>query len=566
MFRLPTLVNNARRQDCRSLVIIFKNKKHVWTSEKVIKSPFKDVEIPNLTVTEYIWRNLDKWATKTATVCGVTDRQYTYEQIYKQSQILGANLRKKFRIENDDAVAVMLPNLPEYPTIMLAILNAGGLVSTINPIYTPFEISRQLTTSNAKLIFAFPDIVPVVREALKLSKKDIPQVVINLNDSLPEGTISFNELVEDNHVDISILKQVNRSVEDVAFLLYSSGTTGLPKGVELTNKNLVVNFEQQTTECRPYQFTTESNQDCSLVSLPIFHSYGLNVSTLQKMSAGLKLVTVPRFRPDIMIDVLSKYSINFIQVAPPTVSFFGLHPEVLPKHFERLRGIMSGGAPLPQVDIDRFLSKASPDAHFVQGYGLTETAPVSTLSPLGYKDYTKVGFPLPNIELRVVDNQLNNLGPNEIGELLIKGPNVMKGYKDNPEANKEIFLENRWMRTGDLAKIDKDGSVTIVDRLKELIKVNAFQVPPAEIESVCKEHPAVFDAAVVAIPDVDTGEKPKAFIVLKDNVKATDKDIINFVAERLAPYKRIKEVAFIDSIPKNPSGKILRRVIKEKYC
>ncbi|CAH2041115.1 unnamed protein product, partial [Iphiclides podalirius] len=207
------------------------------------------------------------------------------------------------------------------------------------------------------------------------------------------------------------------------------------------------------------------------------------------------------------------------------------------------------------------------NTHLCQVYGLTETGPLATASPLGYKEYSKVGFGIPNVELRIIDEHLNNLGPNEVGELLIKGPNVMNGYKENEEANNEVFLDDGWLRTGDMAAIDESGAVTISDRLKELIKVNAFQVPPAELESVCKEHPAVVDAAVVAIPDRNTGEKPKAFIILKEEAKnISAEDIMAFVAERVAPYKRIKEVSIIDIIPKNPSGKILRKVLKEKYC
>ncbi|KPJ04601.1 putative 4-coumarate--CoA ligase 2 [Papilio xuthus] len=477
--------------------------------------------------------------------------------------------------------------------------------------------------SDTKLIFVVRETIDTVKEALKLSQRNIPIIVINLDGNLPEGTISFKDLVEDSHVDVSILKEVKRNEEDLAFLPYSSGTTGLPKGVELTNKNIVANLVQQDTECRQHEFTTESHQDSVLVSLPMFHCYGLTVVTLHKFSVGAKLVTVPQFRPETFVNILSNFNLNLFYLSPPTVLFMGSYPQVLPTYLEHLRCITCGAAPLPVADIEKFLSKLKPSAHFAQAYGLTETSPLATANPIGYKDYTKVGFALPNSSLRIIDGNNNNLGPDEVGELVIKGPNIMKGYKNNPEANKQVFLEdgwlrtgdlakvdefgavtiadrlkelikvgelvikgpnimkgyknnpeannqvfleNGWLRTGDLAKVDDFGAVTIADRLKELIKVNAYQVPPAELESVCKEHPAVFDAAVVPIPDEKTGEKPKAFIVVKDSAKVNEEDIMAFVAKRVAPYKRLKEVTFINEIPKNPSGKILRRVLVEKFC
>ncbi|XP_014355382.2 4-coumarate--CoA ligase 3 [Papilio machaon] len=565
MFRTQ-LLNKTFKPEYRNLLGVLIKKKHVWTSDKVAKSPFKDIEIPNISVAEHLVNNLEKWATRTAAVCGITGRNYTYEQIHRQSQRLGANLRKKLKIENGDTIGVLLPNMPEYLTTLIGSLNAGGVISTMNPNYTAYEIQRQLTMSDTKLIFTVRETVDTVKEALKLSQRNIPIIVINLDGKLPEGTISFKELVEDSHVDVSILKEVNSKGEDLAFLPYSSGTTGLPKGVELTNTNIVANLIQQDTECRQYEYTTESHQDSVLVSLPIFHCYGLTVVTLHKFSVGLKLVTVPQFRPETFVNILSNFNLNLFYLSPPTVLFMGSYPQVLPKYLEHLRCITCGAAPLPVADIEQFLSKLKPSAHFVQAYGLTETSPLATCSPIGQKDYTKVGFALPNSYLRIIDGNNNNLGPNEVGELVIKGPNIMKGYKNNPEANKQVFLEDGWLRTGDLAKVDEFGAVTIADRLKELIKVNAYQVPPAELESVCKEHPAVFDAAVVPIPDEKTGEKPKAFIVVKDSAKVNEEDIMSFVAKRVAPYKRLKEVTFINEIPKNPSGKILRRVLVEKFC
>ncbi|KAM3960255.1 uncharacterized protein ACR2FA_005733 [Aphomia sociella] len=562
VFHVKNIVNKINN----GVFSVLLRKNHVWSKDKVVKSPYKDVVIPDMTVTDYIWQVLDKCPTKTAMICAATKRKYTYEQLYKQSRVLGAKLRKIFKIKDGDAIGIMLPNIPEYPTAIFGILNAGGVVNTYNPLYTAYEVQRQLVLSDIKLMITMPELVPLVKKAIELAKLDIAVIAVNINQDLSEGAVSFKELVEDNNVDLSILRQVNRNTHDVALLPYSSGTTGLPKGVELTNRAIVSNIQQQTTDMKLYSYTTETNQDTVLAILPMFHSYGLSVVLLQSLAAGLKVVTLSKFEPSKFLDSLSQLKINILYLAPPTVLFLGSHPQVTSKHLESVRVLISGAAPLSQVDLDKFMGKVKHEFHFGQGYGMTEASPLVTICPKGYKEYQKSGFALPNIELRVVDADFENLGPGEVGELLIKGPNLMKGYKNNSEANKEVFVDNEWYRSGDMVSVDEAGMLTVADRLKELIKVKGYQVPPAELENVVKEYQAVADAAVVGIPDPLTGERPKAFVVLKEGSEVTEQDIINFVSERVAPYKKIKQVMFLDIIPKNPSGKILRRLLKEKYC
>ncbi|XP_063828963.1 uncharacterized protein LOC135078296 [Ostrinia nubilalis] len=538
---------------------------HVWTSENVVQSPYKDVVIPETTIVDYVWRNLDKWPTKTAAVCALANRGYTYEQMYKLTQKFGANLRKKFNIDDGDTVALISPNSPEYPIVTYGVLAAGGIVTTLNPVYTPYEIQRQIELSDVKLVVADADLVSSVKEALRLAKIDLKIISIDINKPLPEGTISYKELVDDQYVDLSILKEVNRKPHDVAFLPYSSGTTGLPKGTELTNMNLVANCEQQNTELRQHSHTSESYQDSLLAILPMFHSYGLSLVMLHKLSVGLKLVTLPKFQPDTFLKAMLQYQINMLFLAPPMVLFLGSNEMVTKKHFESVHTVTSGAAPLPSTDIENLFKKAEREINFCQGYGMTEASPLVTLNTKGNKNYDAVGYAIPNVKLRVVDGNMNNLGPGETGELVIKGPNIMKGYKNNPEANSEVFLEDGWFRSGDIANIDETGMVYVTDRLKELIKVKGFQVPPAELEAVLKEHASVHDAAVVGIPDPKTGERPLGFIVPKSGVNIKTEDVIEFVSKRVAPYKKIREIVVLDSIPKNASGKILRRELKEKY-
>ncbi|KAG6459990.1 4-coumarate--CoA ligase 2 [Manduca sexta] len=542
----------------------FARKTNVWTSEKVILSPYHDVEVPMTTVHEYVFSKLDKWPTKTAVVCGVTKRKYTYEEVYRLSKIFGANLRSKFKIKDGDTVAIILPNSPEFPIAVYGTMTAGGIVTTMNPVYTPYELQRQIDSSGAKLIVTHPDIVPNVKKALELAKKDIQIIAMNFEKPAPVGTISFKDLIDEVHIDLTVLNEVKRSHEDVALLMYSSGTTGLPKPAELSHFNVVANCCQQDTELRQYSYTTESHQDTTLVVLPMFHAYAFSLQMLHKMSAGLQLVTLPKFQPESFLNTLLNYKIDLMYLAPPMILYLGSYSEVKPKHLEHVKLMLSGAAPLPSADIQKMFDKAQRNFPFRQGYGMTEGGPLVTIMPTDIENYESVGYLLPNMKARVIDSHFNNLGPDEVGELLIKGPNVMKQYKDNPEANKESFVDG-WYKTGDLAKVNDEGLVWIVDRLKELIKVKGFQVPPAELEAVIKEHPDVFDVAVMGIPDRVTGEAPKAFVILKQGATVTDEQLISFVSNKVASYKKIKQVQFVDSIPKNPSGKILRKVLKEMY-
>ncbi|XP_063364701.1 uncharacterized protein LOC134653303 [Cydia amplana] len=538
-----------------------------WTQERIIKSPLEPIEVPNCTVHDYLWQNLEKWSEKTMAVCGSTGRGYTYSQGFKLSSTFAANLRGKLRVRDGDVVAVMLPNVPDYPLVALGILGAGAVITSINPIYTAHEVQRQLLLSGAKIVVTLAETVDVVNNALNMAKLDLPIIVVKTdNTATPDGAIIFNELSEDVHADLSCLKEVKRTSKDVCFLPYSSGTTGVPKGVELTNANLVANMEQLNDPLtRAYNDTTATHQDVVMAVLPFFHIYGAEVIMFHKLSQGTKLVTLPKFEPQVFLKALENYKANILFAAPPLILMMTSHPAGSPKTFQSLEIIINGAAPLAASDAERFIEKAKRKMDFRQGYGLTETSPVVTMTPKGLENFSCVGLPLPNTDLKIVDQNLQSLGPNEKGELLVQGPQVMKGYKDNDKANRESFTEDGWFRTGDLAVADEQGIVTIADRLKELIKVKGFQVPPAELEAVLRDHPSVADAAVIGVPHKTNGEEPKAFIVLKKGHEVLPTDICGFVKERVASYKRINDVMFVDGLPKSATGKILRRELKEKY-
>ncbi|KAL4715819.1 hypothetical protein ACJJTC_006398 [Scirpophaga incertulas] len=551
------LANRIRSTQCTTYSI--------WTSDNIVRSKFKDITLPKETLTNHIWEKLDRWADKPALICGVSNRCITYHQLMKFSKIFAAQLRNKFNISDGNVVLIMMNNIPEYAITLLGAAEAGAEVTTVNPTYTVYEVQRHIMLSDPKILIGTPDMVPLFKNALKLSKKVIPIINCSNDNSTIIDTVSFNELIEDSHVNMNVLNNVKRSAEDVVLLPYSSGTTGLPKGVELTHRSIVSNFLQQNDEhIRQYEDTTVSHQDSVLAVLPFFHLYGLAIVLLHKLSVGCKIVTLPQFQPNTFVNALEQHNISILYAAPPLVLFLGSYVGVKQHHFDSIRRIMSAAAPIPKADIENILKKGK-RMEFLQGYGLTETSPLVTTFEIGYQNYTSAGLPLPNTELKVVDPNGQALSSNKIGELLIRGPQVMKGYRNNTEATKNAITEDGWFKSGDLCSINEDGYVTVIDRLKELIKVKGFQVAPAELESVIKEHPSVLDAGVIGVPDENTGERPKAFIVLKDGYTCQAQDIASFVANYVADYKRLKEVEFVERLPKSPSGKLLRRVLKENF-
>ncbi|CAG9583382.1 unnamed protein product [Danaus chrysippus] len=463
---------------------------------------------------------------------------------------------------------IMLPNIPDFPLVALGILEAGGIISTVNPLYTAHEIHRQILMSDAKVIVTLAESVDVVKNALKLAKVNIPIIVVKNNgDALPEGTVAFNELSEDVHVDKSCLKEVRRTPKDICFLPYSSGTTGLPKGVELTNRNIIANCEQiNEPSIKCSEETTATHQDIVIGVLPFFHIYGATVIMFNGISQGLKIVTLEKFHPDVFIQTLEKHRINILYLAPPLVLLMINHSLSSPERFQYLKHIINGAAPVAASDIERLLDKIQRKIRLGSGYGLSETSPVIAMADRESERYDIIGNLIANTEMKIVNDDLKALGPNQLGELLVRGPQVMRGYRNNPESNASAFTDDGWFRTGDLATVDELGRLKIADRLKELIKVKGFQVPPAELEALLRDHPAVFDAAVIGVPHPTKGESPKAFVALRPGVNVDTKELCHFVSDKVASYKRLDDVVILDSIPRSAAGKILRKDLKAKYC
>jgi acyl-CoA synthetase (AMP-forming)/AMP-acid ligase II len=343
--------------------------------------------------------------------------------------------------------------------------------------------------------------------------------------------------------------------EDVVALPYSSGTTGLSKGVMLTHRNLVANC-LQTDERQPI-----GEGDVTIGVLPFFHIYALTVVLSRGLANGATIVTMPRFEMESFLELIQRYRATQLYLAPPVILGLAKSPLVDRFDVSSVQRIMVGAAPLDAALAESCAERIG--CQVAQGYGLTETSPVTHLTPAGRNKPGSIGPTVANTEAIVVDLTSGNpLGPGESGEIWVRGPQVMKGYLGQPAATADAFAHDGWFRTGDIAFADEDGYFTIVDRVKELIKYKGFQVPPAELEGVLVSHPSVADAAVIGVPDLEAGEVPKAYVVLKGEARADE--LIAYVAERVAPYKKIRFVEVIDQIPKSASGKILRRVLIEQ--
>ena len=343
---------------------------------------------------------------------------------------------------------------------------------------------------------------------------------------------------------------------DIAALPYSSGTTGLPKGVMLSHYNLTSNIKQMIGT------GLVSDESVLLAFLPFFHIYGMMVMLNATLAIGATCVVMPRFDPELTLRLIEKHKVTDFFVVPPALLALSHHPKLDDYDHSTLRFIISGAAPLPQEIAD--LAAKRFGCTMMQAYGMTETSPLTNRNPIDAPKPGSVGPPVPDTLEKIVDMESGEeLAIGEVGELLISGPQVMMGYWKNPDATNETIRPDGWLRSGDIARIDEDGYVYILDRAKEMIKYKGYQVAPAELEGVVMEHPAVLDAAVIPKADFEAGEVPKAFVVLKDGQQAEASDIMSFVAERVAPYKKLRELEFVASIPKSASGKILRRELIE---
>lgn len=508
------------------------------------KSPFDPIEVPSTSLVHFVLRHAERLAAQPALVDGPSGRTLTYGEFAGAVKAFAGGLSAR-GLGRGDVIAIMAPNIPEYAIVFHGAAWAGVTVTTVNPTYTAGEVRHQLEDSGAKLLFTIGMFVPVAQEAAQGT--GVTDVI---------GIDSGTELSLRDLLGPPMAQAAETGPEHVVCMPYSSGTTGLSKGVKLTNRNLVANL-MQVDPVLP-----NGEGDAVLSFLPFFHIYGMQVLMNAALAYGSTVVSMPRFDLELFLTLVDKYKVKRACVVPPVVLAMAKHPLVEKFDLSTLETLFSGAAPLGAELASEAATRLG--CEVAQGYGMTELSPVSHATPDGQCKRGSIGVLVPSTEARIVDPDTGDaLGVDADGEIWIRGPQVMAGYLNNDKATADTIDADGWLHTGDIGHVDADGHFFIVDRLKELIKYKGFQVPPAELEALLVTHPAVADAAVIGVPDDEAGELPKAFIALKPGSDATDADIQAFVADKVAHYKQVRLVEFVGEIPKSASGKILRRLLRD---
>jgi len=509
------------------------------------RSPFPDITVPNLNLSEQVFLAAVKKPDAIAMADGITGRTITYGSLLEQIRRTAAGLSAR-GIKKGDVVSLWSPNVPEWPIVFFAVVRLGAIVHTSNPVSTPDELAFQLKDGNVKMLFTVSALAEKAKQAIVESGRSIELFTIDETPGIP----SLASIAIDRDPPSVSIDPAN----DLCVLPYSSGTTGLPKGVMLTHRNVVAQLNQIEA--------IETVEMPSLLGvLPFFHIYGMVIILMHGFMRCASIVTLARFEFEPFLKVLQDWPITSAHIVPPIVVALGKHPAVDNYKFPHLKFIFSGAAPLGPELTDAVEKRLN--IKIRQGYGMTEASPATHYTVAGTERSGTVGKLMPNMEQRIVDPESGKDVPTgQAGEVWVRGPNVMKGYLNNPEATAKTVDNDGWLHTGDIGIVDEDGYLTVIDRLKELIKVKGLQVAPAELESVLLKHPKIADVAVIPVPDEHCGEVPKAIIVKREALTA--EEVIEFLKPRVAHYKVVKHVDFVDAIPKSPSGKILRRVLVER--
>jgi acyl-CoA synthetase (AMP-forming)/AMP-acid ligase II len=504
-------------------------------------SPYPDIVGDATTLPHVLEEAVRRHPERAALVDGPSGRGVTYAELARRVDRLTEWLDER-GVGRGDNVALWTPNAPPWVAVAWAAMRLGATVTALNPAYSPTEAQALLAQARPVVAFTLPHLAPIAREC------GVGEV---LTTAAADGATSLEEVLAREPRDR--VREIAADPSTVALLPFSSGTTGLPKGVELTHANLVAAL-RQVARLMPL-----GPEDTTLAVAPFFHILGAVVNLAVPLSAGATVVTVPAFEPASFLDLVERHRVRFLAIPPPLAAFLTDHPLARSRDLSSLRVVAVGGAALAPA-VHEALARRLPGAVVGQGWGLTETTAcvcIPERAAGGTRPGT-VGRLVPSTELRVVDPDTGQeRGPGEVGELWVRGPQVMAGYRDRPEETRAVLDDEGWLRTGDLGRVEEDGAVVLVDRLKELIKVDAYQVAPAELEALLVEHPDVADAGVVGRPHPRHGEEPVAYVVGRQDLDGAA--VQAWLAERVAPYKQLAQVVVVDQLPRTPSGKLVRR-------
>ncbi|GMI81111.1 4-coumarate:CoA ligase 2 [Hibiscus trionum] len=525
----------------------------------IFRSTLPDIYIPHhLPLHTYCFHNISHFKDRPCLINAPTGRTYSYAEVELTSRKVATGLNN-FGIQQGDVIMLLLQNSPEFVFAFLGASFRGAISTTANPFYTPAEIAKQATASKTKLLIT----QAVYAEKVKNFAKENNIKIITI-DTPPEGCLHFSELTQ---VDEDGAVKVNP--DDVVALPYSSGTTGLPKGVMLTHKSLVTSVAQQVDGENPNLYFHE--RDVVLCVLPLFHIYSLNSVLLCSLRVGAAILIMQKFEIVTLMELVQKYKVTIAPFVPPIVLAIAKTPDVDKYDLSSIRMVMSGAAPMGK-ELEDAVRARLPNAKLGQGYGMTEAGPVLAMNLAFAKEPRETksgacGTVVRNAEMKIVDPETGaSLPRNQSGEICIRGSQIMKGYLNDPEATERTIDKDGWLHTGDIGYIDEDDELFIVDRLKELIKYKGFQVAPAELEAMLISHLNISDAAVVPMKDEAAGEIPVAFVVRSNGSKITEDEIKQFISKQVVFYKRLGRVFFTDAIPKAPSGKILRKDLRAKLA
>ncbi|MCM3690401.1 o-succinylbenzoate--CoA ligase [Neobacillus niacini] len=468
----------------------------------------------------------------------------TYAELDHEVDCVAAGLSAA-GIRKGDKVALLLGNCPEFVTAYYGILRAGGVVVPINPTFTSGEISYILSNSHTKAVITDASLESTISQL----KEQLEHLKIVIYTESIKSELSW-EIVFQEANDIFVSPSIQE--DDLAVILYTSGTTGKPKGAMLSHRNMVSNVASLS------RLTELTEEDRIITVLPMFHVFSLSVCINMPIACGGTIVIVPKFSPAEVINTIRREKASLFAGVPTMFSFMLQVPGATAEDFSSIRACFSGGASIPVELLHRFEEKYN--VRIIEGYGLSETAPVTAFNPLrGTRKPGSVGIDIPDVKNKVVDPDGIEVPRGEIGELIVKGPNVMMGYLGMPEATFSA-LKNGWFYTGDLARMDEEGYIYIVDRKKDMIIVGGYNVYPREVEEVLYQHPAIVETAVIGMKDKDFGEIVKAVVVSNDE-SITKDDILHFCQDKLAKYKLPRQVEFMKELPKNSTGKILKRAL-----